>query len=256
MNFSYVICSPQRQGRFRPAQSADLTWINDRYSAAPDDVRLRTEHVSIPRDVKGAPSVAGNACRHFSPSCEHAANSIGVTINNIGQENRRSAMRKSFPKLILATAAGLVVLVANEHVSFSNSTSSLVTQADARVGRPLTPGSVAGVHRRVDRRAYRQGYYGAGYYGAGLGAAAAGAAVAGAAVAGAAAAGAAGYYGDPYGAYAMAPEGVAGDDTYVLNGNYMSGADAVAYCAQRFRSYDAASQTYLSRSGQRVSCPQ
>jgi hypothetical protein len=27
-------------------------------------------------------------------------------------------------------------------------------QADARVGRPLTPGSVAGVNRRVHRRAY------------------------------------------------------------------------------------------------------
>jgi hypothetical protein len=27
-------------------------------------------------------------------------------------------------------------------------------KADARVGRPLTPGSVAGVHRRVHRRAY------------------------------------------------------------------------------------------------------
>jgi hypothetical protein len=38
--------------------------------------------------------------------------------------------------------------------------------ADARIGRPLTPGSVAGVNRRVHRRAY---------YGAAAGAAAAGA---------------------------------------------------------------------------------
>jgi hypothetical protein len=43
--------------------------------------------------------------------------------------------------------------------------------AQARVGRPLTPGSVAGVNRRVHRRAYRRGvYYGAagaaGAYGA------------------------------------------------------------------------------------------
>ena len=38
--------------------------------------------------------------------------------------------------------------------------------AEARVGRPLTPGSVAGVNRRVHRRAY---------YGAAAGAAAAGA---------------------------------------------------------------------------------
>jgi hypothetical protein len=31
--------------------------------------------------------------------------------------------------------------------------------ASARVGRPLTPGSVAGVSRRVHRRAYRHGYH-------------------------------------------------------------------------------------------------
>ena len=43
--------------------------------------------------------------------------------------------------------------------------------AEARVGRPLTPMSVAGVNRRVHRRAY---------YGAAAGAAAVGAAAAGA----------------------------------------------------------------------------
>jgi hypothetical protein len=32
-------------------------------------------------------------------------------------------------------------------------------------------------------------------------------------------------------------------------------SDAVAECARRFRSYDPASQTYLSYSGQRVPCP-
>ena len=31
--------------------------------------------------------------------------------------------------------------------------------ANAVIGRPLTPGSVAGVHRRADRRAYRHGYH-------------------------------------------------------------------------------------------------
>ena len=33
-----------------------------------------------------------------------------------------------------------------------------VDRADARVGRPLTATSVAGVHRRAARRAYRRGY--------------------------------------------------------------------------------------------------
>jgi hypothetical protein len=32
-------------------------------------------------------------------------------------------------------------------------------RADARVGRPLTATSVAGVGRRTARRAYRRGYY-------------------------------------------------------------------------------------------------
>jgi len=35
-----------------------------------------------------------------------------------------------------------------------------VDSASAVIGRPLTPMSVAGVHRRAERRAYRRGYYG------------------------------------------------------------------------------------------------
>jgi hypothetical protein len=36
---------------------------------------------------------------------------------------------------------------------------AVVNRADARVGRPLTATSVAGVNRRVHRRAYCRGYY-------------------------------------------------------------------------------------------------
>ena len=75
-----------------------------------------------------------------------------MTINK-GQSNfgiRRSSMTHSVPKLILAGAAGLIVLFAND--SSGSSGRSLVSQADARVGRPLTPGSVAGVHRRAALR--------------------------------------------------------------------------------------------------------
>ncbi len=97
--------------------------------------------------------------------------------------------------------------------------------------------------------AYRDGYYRPG-----LGLAAG-------AVVGAAAANY-GYYGNSgygygnsgYGAYASAAYDA--DDTYILRGNYMSEADAVAYCAQQFRSYDIQSQTFLAYSGERVSCPQ
>jgi len=39
-----------------------------------------------------------------------------------------------------------------------------VDSASAEIGRPLTAGSVAGVNRRVHRRAYRHGYYGTGAY--------------------------------------------------------------------------------------------
>jgi hypothetical protein len=44
------------------------------------------------------------------------------------------------------------------NVSLSSDTASAV------IGRPLTPMSVAGVHRRAERHAYRRGYYGYGAY--------------------------------------------------------------------------------------------
>ena len=75
-------------------------------------------------------------------------------------------MMRRVTRLGLATAAGVVCLFVN--VSWpSTGQSTLITQADARVGRPLTPVSVAGVNRRVSRRAYRQDYYGGGYAGGG-----------------------------------------------------------------------------------------
>jgi hypothetical protein len=72
-------------------------------------------------------------------------------------------------RLALATATGFVVLFAADNTSSTRS--GLTTTADARIGRPLTPMSYAGVARRTTRRA---AYVGAG-------AAAAGAAAAGAA---------------------------------------------------------------------------
>jgi hypothetical protein len=47
------------------------------------------------------------------------------------------------------------------HWSPAKTVSLSLDRADARIGRPLTPGSVAGVHRRVYRRTVRRGYYGA-----------------------------------------------------------------------------------------------
>jgi hypothetical protein len=73
-------------------------------------------------------------------------------------------------RLALAVAAGFVVLFAAERISPTQP--GLTTTADARIGRPLTPMSYAGVARRTTRRAY---------VGAAAGAAAVGAAAAGAA---------------------------------------------------------------------------
>src|SRR5689334_23303525 len=65
----------------------------------------------------------------------------------------------------LAATAAAICLLANDNISLTQP-SSLITQADARVGRPLTPGSVAGVARRTTRRAVVGGAVvgGAAYY--------------------------------------------------------------------------------------------
>lgn len=65
-------------------------------------------------------------------------------------------------------AALLSVAPVSLHWSPASVPSLSFDKADARVGHPLSAGSVAGVHRRVDRRTARRAYYG--------GAAAAGAA--------------------------------------------------------------------------------
>jgi hypothetical protein len=61
-------------------------------------------------------------------------------------------MTRSLWKIAVAAAIGLPVLFASGNFSPTPS-SSLVSQADARVGRPATPMSAAGVARRTNRRA-------------------------------------------------------------------------------------------------------
>src|SRR4029079_12852072 len=67
----------------------------------------------------------------------------------------------------LVAAAVLCAAPISLHQSQDKGLSLFVDKAQARVGRPLTPGSVAGVHRRVERRAYRRGAVAAGAVGAG-----------------------------------------------------------------------------------------
>ena len=92
------------------------------------------------------------------------------------------SQRPRVSRFALAAAAGMVCLFISDNSS-SILQLSLVTQADARVGNPLTPVSVAGVERRQTRRAvrrgavvtgaavgtgaYYRGYYGPGYSGTG-----------------------------------------------------------------------------------------
>ena len=73
---------------------------------------------------------------------------------------------------IIGGAALLTAVPISPQWSQKTMTLSL-DSADARIGRPLTPLSVAGVHRRAYRRAYRGAVYGAAaaygvgsYYGA------------------------------------------------------------------------------------------
>lgn len=95
---------------------------------------------------------------------------------------------------------------------------------------------------------YRRGWRGGRYGGAAVGLGIAGALIGGAIV------GAAQPYGYGYapGYYGYAP-GYYGP-AYVAPTPYIAG-DAVSYCAQRFRSYDPYSGTYLGYDGFRHPCP-
>jgi hypothetical protein len=76
------------------------------------------------------------------------------------QTNRRNVMKEI--SVIGATLVGAAVLLATPvslHQSRDTGLSLSVDKAQAVIGRPLTPGSVAGVHRRTHRRAYRHGYH-------------------------------------------------------------------------------------------------
>jgi hypothetical protein len=65
-------------------------------------------------------------------------------------------------RMIGATLIGAAILVAapiSLNQTPDKGLSVSLNSAEAVIGRPLTPGSVAGVNRRVHRRAYRRGYY-------------------------------------------------------------------------------------------------
>jgi BA14K-like protein len=111
--------------------------------------------------------------------------------------------------------------------------------ADAFAARVAARGGAA-VHRGAvgvsgGAAGYRGGAYRGGYYRPGVGVAA------GAVVGGAVAASQYGYGGYGY--------------NYGQDYGYTSGGQDAAYCAQRYRSYDPASGTYLGNDGRRHPCP-
>ena len=75
-------------------------------------------------------------------------------------------MRRNFGKISIATTAFACAMLMSADWSTQQGVSLSVESAQARVGRPLTPVSVAGVARRQYRRAAYG--YGAGAVGAGL----------------------------------------------------------------------------------------
>lgn len=64
---------------------------------------------------------------------------------------------------VLGVALGAALLSAapiSLHWSSTTAPSLSIDRAQARIGHPLSPGSIAGVNRRVNRRTARRGYYG------------------------------------------------------------------------------------------------
>ncbi len=146
---------------------------------------------------------------------------------------------------LLAGTALLSAVPVSLQLSSQHKLSVLLDSANAEIGRPLTPGSVGGVHRRVERRTARRGYYGA--------AVAAGAIGAGA-------------YHSGYGSEQYPGEYGRGYDSEEHHAGYGSGqyydyvgeestADSTNWCADRFRSYNPATETYLGYDGLNHPCP-
>jgi hypothetical protein len=69
-------------------------------------------------------------------------------------------MRRSLKHTIMAVAVLFVAAETNfGSALLSPISGGLFSPAEARVGRPATPGSVAGVARRTTRRTFRRGAY-------------------------------------------------------------------------------------------------
>jgi hypothetical protein len=132
-------------------------------------------------------------------------------------------MKKSFGKIAIASTAFACATLISFDWSAQQGVSLSVESAQARIGRPLTPLSGAGVARRQYRRAAYGYGYGAGVIGTGLAVGAA------ATVAAATSPWGYGYYGGrPYGYqaagyYASDPNAAYASSDQTLGGGYYAG---------------------------------
>ena len=109
----------------------------------------------------------GASYSHMTESFDLHQRCVAVKVFFSSREGEREgvAMMKKLSALGMIAAAALFCAVPlSLHWSAAKSPTLSFDTADARIGRPLTPGSVAGVNRRVHRRAY-YGAAAAGAYG-------------------------------------------------------------------------------------------
>lgn len=114
------------------------------------------------------PLAAGQPCiasDHMKLIWLNNENAVLLCVDGLQHGDQNMTGRAKVLGLIVSA-----VLLTAAPLSFHHSPAKTLfvslDRAEARIGRPLTPGSVAGVHRRVERRVYRRGYYGAAAAGA------------------------------------------------------------------------------------------
>jgi hypothetical protein len=111
-----------------------------------------------------------------APGLTHVNATLGLfayVLNAVRKENTMMTGKRTRSNIALAVVAGMGALFVTDNFS-ATAPSTFLSKAEARVGRPMTPGSVAGVARRTTRRAVvggaavygAQRYYGGacGYY--------------------------------------------------------------------------------------------
>src|SRR6516165_7920225 len=132
-------------------------------------MRLASSSVSTPPQYMASPADRQGCSRKCTGCRNSGAKRVVLRLRRGRQLGNRCLRRRMHMKKISVIGATLVAAAVlwaapiSLQQSQDKGLSLSVDKAQARIGHPLTPGSIAGVHRRVERRAYRRGYYGGGY---------------------------------------------------------------------------------------------